>query len=381
MCGGSISEGDKEDFPTMRKLKLYLWTIRLDRAIYSLGLAWIGDFMLRWSMPPMRGGVDTNIAAGAAEAAQRWAEDIWLELPERVFWGRYMNTDVNAVIQVKQDLEAQQGEVITFTLARQLTGGGTAGDAALEGNEEAIAFFSDTVTLDQFRNAVRLNGRLAEKRPAFDMRTTAKQLLKDWLAAFIDDRIFTALSTTPTRAVFGGDATSTATIETGDFLNLALISRAKTLARKATPQIFPVNVDGSDYFLLVVSPDSLHDLKVNDANWAQAQREAQVRGESNPLFTGAEGIWDGVLIRSSTRVAVATNFGAGANLNGSDNLFCGRQAGVFAWGRKPEWVEQAFDYANKTGFAIGAIFEVTKAVFNAADNGVIAVRTFRGNIT
>lgn len=329
------------------------------------------------------GGADTTVASGAAIAVQAWSDDIWLELPEQVFMAPYLQKEVNAIIQVKEELDGKAGEKITFTLARQLSGAGVTGDTSLEGSEEAMTFYSDDVTLNQYRNGVRLAGRLSERRTAFEQRKVAKQLLKDWLADQIDDKIFTALSTSPSagRVAYGGDATSTATIESGDYLDLALISRVKVIARKAAPQIFPVRIEGGDYFLLVVSPDSLHDVKLKDPAWAQAQREAQERGKSNPLFTGAEGIWDGVVIRSSTRTALATTWGAGGNLTGSENLFLGRQAGVYAWGERPQWVEQSFDYANKIGFAISAIYDVTKAVFNSVDNGVITVRTFRSNIS
>jgi len=357
--------------------------LALAGALFALRLDAWADRVLGWVLRPIQGGADTTVATGAAAAAQRWGTDLWMELPEHVFWAPYMKPDVNAIIQVKQDLEAQPGEKITFTLARQLSAAAVTGDSTLEGNEEAITFYSDSVTLDQKRNAVRLTGKLSEKRTVFSQRTTAKQLLKDWLAALIDSNIFTQLTTSPSagRAVYGGSATSTATIAAGDFLTLALCTRAKVLARKATPQIFPVRVDGGDYFVLVISPDCLHDLKNTDPAWAQAQREAQMRGEKNPLFTGAEGIYDSVVLRSSTRVPLTTTWGAGSNIAGSENILAGRQAGVIAWGAKPEWVEASFDYANKTGFAIGAIFVAKKAVFNAVDNGVILVRTARNNIT
>jgi N4-gp56 family major capsid protein len=329
------------------------------------------------------GGADTTVASGSAIAVQAWSDEIWLELPEQVFMASYMQKDVNAIIQVKDDLDGEPGEKITFTLARQLSGAGVSGDSTLEGSEEAMVFYSDAVTLNQYRNGVRLAGRLSERRTAFEQRKVAKQLLKDWLADQIDDKIFSVLSTSPSagRVAYGGDAVSTATIEAGDYLTLALITRVKIIARKATPQIFPVRVDGGDYFVLVVSPDSLHDLKIYDPAWAQAQRDAQERGNKNPLFTGAEGLWDGVVIRSCTRVATTTNWGAGSNLTGSENLFLGRQAGVFAWGERPQWVEQSFDYANKIGFAISAIYDVKKATFNSVDNGVITVRTYRSNIS
>lgn len=333
-----------------------------------------------WLTIPLRGGVDTTVATGDAETVRRWAEKVWIELPERIVWGAYMRPDPNSILEVKQNLEGKTGDRIDFTLARQLSGNGVQGDTTLEGSEEAVSWFTTNVVIDQFRNAVRFAGRMSERRTAFDQRKTAKQLLKDWLAAFIDNRVFTTLTTSPTRSEFGGDATSTATIESGDYLTLALISRTKTRARKVTPQIFPVAIEGSDYFLLLVAPDVLYDLKTFDPAWAQAQREAEVRGKANPLFTGAEGVWDGVVIRSSTRVPLTTNWGSGNTLNGAENLFAGRQAGVFAWGQKPEWVEQSFDFGARTGFAIGALFEIAKATFNAQDNGSINVRTFRSNI-
>jgi hypothetical protein len=51
-------------------------------------------------------------------------------------------------------------------------------------------------------------------------------------------------------------------------------------------------------------------------------------------------------------------------------------AGI-AYAKRKIWNEKTFDYGNKVGFAIGAIFGLTKAVFNSADNAVVAVRVFR----
>lgn len=329
------------------------------------------------------GGTDTEVLTGSALTVKAWSDEIWLELPEQIFFAKYMQEDMNAIIEVKKELDGKPGDLINFYLQRQLSGAGVTGDSALEGSEEEMQFYADDVTLDQFRNAVRLKGRLSERRTAFNQRRTAKQALKDWLANKIDSDIFTALSTSPStgRTVYGGLASSTATLAAGDLMNLALLSKAKTIARKATPQIFPVKVEGGDYFLFVCAPDVLYNIKINDPTWSQAQREAKDRGKDNDLFTGAEGIWDGVVIRSCTRVALTTTWGAGGNVTGAENLLLGRQAGCFAWGEKPQWVEQSFDYANKIGFAIGAIYAVTKAVFNSVDNGAITVRVARTSIS
>ena len=114
--------------------------------------------------------------------------------------------------------------------------------------------------------------------------------------------------------------------------------------------------------------------------WIQAQREAQVRGDTNPLFEGSVGIWDGVIVHVHEDIAVAADWGFGSNLNGAFGIFVGRQAGAFAWGERPRWVEKDFDYANKVGFAIGAIWGVTKAVFNATDHAMFSIRTNRTSV-
>jgi hypothetical protein len=39
--------------------------------------------------------------------------------------------------------------------------------------------------------------------------------------------------------------------------------------------------------------------------------------------------------------------------------------------------EHKVDYGNKVGFCIGAIYGVSKSVFNSADNAVVSIRTYR----
>src|SRR3990167_8509938 len=139
---------------------------------------------------------DTEFATGAAETVKRWASKLWVEMPREIYWGKFMKeNDMNAVIEVKRDLEGNPGDQLTFTLLRKLSGAGVSGDEVLEGQEEQMNHFSDTVTLDQVRNAVRLKGRLSERRTAFDQRMSAKNVLKTWLAEYIDDECLTQFTT------------------------------------------------------------------------------------------------------------------------------------------------------------------------------------------
>lgn len=325
---------------------------------------------------------DTNVATGDAETVKRWASKLWIEMPREIYWGKFMKeNDMNAIIEVKRDLEGQPGDGLTFTLARKLSGAGVTGDSTLEGNEELMTWYSDTLTLDQTRNAVRLQGRLSERRTAFDQRMVAKNLLKTWLAELIDDDIFVQFDTTPaaSRIAFGGDATSTATIDSGDTITIARLQSLVARSVKATPKIWPVRLEEGDFYLFVAHTDVGYDLQ-RLTEWQDNNQEAGPRDYGkNDLFTGRLGIVAGVVVHSHERIPVSTTYGAAADLPGASNFFLGRQAGLFGWGARPEWWEKEFDYGNKVGFAIGAIWDFSKAVFNAVDNAFWAVRTYRTN--
>ena len=103
----------------------------------------------------------TTYASTASATVQRWAEKLWIETQLEIYWGKFMKENtVDAIIEVKRDLEGKPGDKLTYTLLRQLTGAGVSGDSQLEDNEEQMVTYDDTLTLDQVRNAVRLAGRL-----------------------------------------------------------------------------------------------------------------------------------------------------------------------------------------------------------------------------
>ena len=321
----------------------------------------------------------TEYLTADAQTVKRWATKLWIEMPREIYWGKFMrDNDMNAIIEVKRDLEGQPGDTLNFSLLRKLAGGGTSGDEVLEGGEEQLESYNCSVTLQQLRNAVRLKGRLSEKRTAFDQRMAAKTQLKTWLAETIDDDMFTQFDASPTLTVFGGNATSTATITASDTVTVAKLDTMVAKAKKASPKIWPTRVEGQDYYVFLGHTDVSFDLQ-RSSEYNQTQRDANVRGDDNPIFTGRLGLYRGVIIHEHEKVPISTTYGAGGNLAGASNMFLGRQAGVFAWGAKPEAWEKEFDYGNSVGFAIGAIWDFSKAVFNANDNAYIAFRCARTN--
>jgi N4-gp56 family major capsid protein len=161
-------------------------------------------------------------------------------------------------------------------------------------------------------------------------------------------------------------------------MTLSLISKCVTYAKKANPMIVGPNVKGKPMAgVIVMAPDQSFDLSERDAAWAQAQREAQKRGDDNPIFTGALGIHKSVPIHDHPRVGLSATYGASANLNGAQALFMGSKALAIAYSKRKIWEEKTFDYNNKVGFCIGSLYGVSKSVFNSADLAVVGVYTYR----
>jgi len=291
----------------------------------------------------------------------------------------YVGEDKNNIIIKYTELQKKKGDVIYIPAYGELTGGGVSGDSIMEGNEEAVPFYDDSITIDQIRNAVRIEGAMTEQRTSLGLRRIGRDVLSDWLANLITQDTFTALGGSPTRVVFGGDATTKATIEAGDYLTTTLLSKASTIAEKNTPEIKPITKGGAQVFVCCSAPDSAYDLKISDSVWGQAMREAMPRGSTNPLFKNAYGMWDGVVIQKHKYITTATDFGTSSNLAGAECLFLGKGAGAWAFAKNKFWKEKAFDYANSPGVCIGNIWGVTKLVINSEDNGVITLVVYRSN--
>lgn len=323
---------------------------------------------------------DWTFATGDALARKAWAKDYWIEAKtENYFYGNgFVGQGANNIIVDMPDLEKGQGDVIYFGQIRELSGAGISNDSTMEGFEEAPNLYDESVTLGQVRNAVRTAGKYSDQLSSDkDLRKWAKELLSRWMAATLDQAIFTALGTSITKAIYGGDATGTGDIEAGDYMALKLISKCVAYARKANPMIVGPTIKGKQMKgVIIISPDQEYDLQEFDAAWAQAQREAQKPGYDNPIFTGASGIYKGVVIHEHPRIPLATTWGTGA-INGATGFFLGVGAGCIAYSKRKIWEEKTFDYNNKVGFCIGAIYGVAKVVFNSADNAMVGVRTYR----
>lgn len=362
-----------------------------------------------------------NYVSNSSLRPQIWQKELHKDVEDSLYFKQrnMMGEGQNNIIQVKTELKKNQGDRVTFGLTLKIDGGIT-GDSELEGNEKAITSYAQSCLIDQIRNAVRLTGRLDEQKAAYNMRVDAKDQLAKWKAEFIERQIFMKLGGVTetdltdvgsvvysTFATWGNSAnavpaadeaagsgtryvcaksTGIDAIADTDILTVVHITKARVKAKISslgTPAIQPLRIDGQEYFVMFIHPWQAADLKTASGSlWAQAQRDAQVRGDKNPIFTGALGIWDGVILHEHEYVATcqaSSNFsssGTACNARVFRSVLVGRQAVAFAECEdKNGWVEETFDYQNKVGFSTGLIGGIQKCAFNSIDYGVISIDT------
>jgi N4-gp56 family major capsid protein len=317
--------------------------------------------------------------------AELWRKQLFADVQDELYMQKFIGTSDTSMIQELTDLSAQPGYKITFGLGFKLSGSGVTGDGELEGNEEAMSDAYETINIDQLRHAVRLTGKMDEKQSAYKMRVSAKDRLKIWWAERIDKEILDKLcgktsstfANTPdapaaTRSIWATNRGADGSLVAGDVLDTKCIDAAKQMAMLASPKVAPLRVGGKDHYVMIVHPYQATDLK-KDSVWNQAQREANVRGEANPIFSGALGMWNNVIIHEHEYVYAWAGGSGSAPICRA--VLCGQQAAVIAYGADVKWVEKQFDYDNKWGVSVGAIFGVVKPMFSSKDYGVITVAT------
>src|SRR5262252_2570597 len=113
----------------------------------------------------------------------------------------FMGDTSTSVIVRMADLEAN-GKEINVPLVNQLTGPGV-GAGTLRGNEEMMDSYGFPVWADWGRNAVA-NNRAVNKESSFDVRSTARNLLRGWSRRIVRDDLTDALMTIPSAAIQAG---------------------------------------------------------------------------------------------------------------------------------------------------------------------------------
>lgn len=343
-------------------------------------------------------------------------------------FGPYIGNNVNSIIQVNRDLKK-----VSIPLITKLSGQGVEGSTLLTGNEETLSNYAATFQPTYKRNGVLIDNEENEKSE-FDLFGEARPALMNWAMELKRDEIIQALgaieaggtyynyggskgangataasaanmdtwnTNNQDRILYGaaksnntsGDhTTSLGTIDTtNDKLDADMISLLKRMAKQANPLIRPVVVKGDEpWFVFFCGSYAFRDLR-SDLD-TKHQNAAPRSMKENPLWTGGDLVYDGVIIKEVPEIDTFIDgttgpFGGvwGANATGDSlatsgaassrvgvGFLCGAQAVGFAIGRMAQFRRRKEDdYEHLNGVGVSMKHDIKKIFYNNKQHGMV----------
>lgn len=351
---------------------------------------------------------ETYVPSGLT--VQQWDDKYFREYLNQNWFKQFMGTGSSKMIQLQEDLTKKPGDSVTFTLVNKLSGTAKDANEALEGNEEAVDLRSFQVRVRAYDHAVKFKKFEAQKT-AIDLRQAHRDVLMDWNMELDRDNILSALGSingvayasaseaqkdawladNADRVLFGAAKSNNSSNDhsasllnvdtTADKLTPGAVSLMKRMAKTASPKVRPIRaksaIGSSDGYVLFAPTQMIRDLAA-DTTFLAANREARNRGMDNPLFTGADYVWENVYIYEIEDIPSLGAVGASSAVVRPCYL-CGAQAIGMAWAKRPETVEEMFDYKRAVGLGITQWYKIEKMRFGAGisdtddtkDHGVV----------
>ena len=324
---------------------------------------------------------------------KQWDDKFFVDYVRNNRFSKYFGTGESSMIQVKENLMKKPGDTLYFELINKLAGAGVTDNATLEGNEAELTQRSHSVTVHQYRHGVRIPS-YEEQATAIDLRDAARTVLMDWALVHTRNKIITALGSKNGTAygtvseankdawlvdnaaagrVLFGDSVSNgaktdhsadlATVTAAMTLDADIVGIMKRLAQTggaAGLPVRPIRTSGDEeWYVLFANSWAFRDLK---ASLSTIHQNAEVRGKSNPLFTGNDLVYDGVIIREIPEIATLGAVGATSAVV-SPVFLCGAQALGVAYAKRWASKTETFDYGDKYGVAVAGTYEVSKLTF------------------
>jgi N4-gp56 family major capsid protein len=339
-------------------------------------------------------------------AVKLWAKNLTAAMREYLEIAPLMGEDENSVIHVKSETKKGTGDKVTFGLRARLTGDGKTEGETAEGNGESLSIYSDSVTINELGHVVgsRSENTIDQQRVPFDLRNNCKDALADWWADRLSKSFFnqvcgytaetntkyTGLNATvapsSSRIIRAGTAAGDNNLTSADIMTLDLIDQAVEMAKVGDNMVRPIKINGQPKYICYLHPYQVTSLRTNSSSgqWLDIQKAALSADNSskNPIYTGALGEYNGVILRSSQDVTQGVN-GTTAVSSTRRAVLLGAQAAACAYGsadrgtpNKFRWNEELLDHKRKLEVSAWSIFGLKKTRFNSADFGTVVISTY-----
>mgnify|MGYP001611152258 FL=1 len=242
-----------------------------------------------------------------------WDEALW-EVSTRLSISDQLAGDERsgAAIVEKFDLTKKAGQTITFTIVDPLIGEPVSGRTAQEGSEEDTNTTTASVTVTHYRHATATD-ELSQIIDVFgrQWQSKAAEMIGDWFARRKDDDwMDRTLNTDTIQTLYAGSATSRNNIQPGAYLLPHELRRLAVAAERRGAQpikTFRTIKSTFPMYCALMSEIDYYNL-VNDANFRQDVRLAEVRGADNAAISGRVSMYQGLLILRLSSVIAGTGF-------------------------------------------------------------------------
>lgn len=357
----------------------------------------------------------TTFGVGDAMAVKLWSKEVAEAERDTSDIAKLIGKDDDSIIQEKTDTSKGPGDKVTFALRARLSGKGFTEGQKAQGNAEGLTFYSDSVLINELGQTVGVRNKGATidaQRVPFNLREQGKNGLTQWWKDRKSVSVFnhacgytpantesatsglvycgmnTVTAPTSGRHIWAGSATNDEGLGSSDTFVVSLIDRAKEVASTGNNMVRPTMVGGQPKYVMYLDPAQVTSLRTSatSGGWQDITKYAYsgLNPKDHPIYNGALGEWNGVILRSSQDITQGVNSASGAAITTVRRaVLMGAQALVCAYGNsnqygamKYRWSEELFDHDRELELGAWSIWGCKKTVFNSADFGVVAVSTY-----
>jgi N4-gp56 family major capsid protein len=350
---------------------------------------------------------NTTFGVNDALAVKLWSKNLAAAERDTLDIAPLIGDDDNSIIQMKTETKKGAGDKVTFGLRARLTGDGKTEGETAEGQGESLSIYSDSVVMSELGHVVgvRSENTIDQQRVPFDLRTQAKDGLAEWwadrMAASFFNQVcgntavvntkYTGLQATVApssgRIIRAGTASADTDLTSSDVFTLDLIDQAVEMAKVGSTMVRPIRINGQPKYVCYLHPYQATSLRTNSASgqWLDIQKAALSGGSDSksPIYTGALGEYNGVILRSSQDIPLGC-VTTSTTANTRRAVLLGAQAAVVAYGRQGgqaedtryRWNEELLDHKRNLEVSAWSIFGLKKTRFNSADFGTVVISTY-----
>jgi N4-gp56 family major capsid protein len=245
------------------------------------------------------------VAANPKLRAEVWNQSVTRDARERNAFKDFIGKEGSGLPVVeKRDLNKGGAEKVTFTTVAPIRGQGVLGENELKTNVRRLNFGTFDVTVDLLRHAVSWTQVLQLLR--FTGKTIdqlSSEVMAEWWGRKEQDDCQTVLRntglSTANNLVRVGNRASRAVMRTADLLTTSTLELSKQhlISNGAAPLGMDKGPMGSDVpKFLFFGPDQFVRSLRSSGSYLQSLRDAGVRGDQNPLFSGKYSMWDNNIV-------------------------------------------------------------------------------------